>query len=346
MCLSTSKLGIENRVFTLTKNNAPDFVEIDKIVVRRIPSILDIASTPLSISAFPEFNKEATKADIIHFHFPWPLMDLMQAISWHGKPYLVSYHSDIIKQKKLLLFYQPIMRQFLGNAHAITVATSSYMKSSPVLSKLKSKTHILPYGLEESSYPAINVSMIENWKNRIGKRFFLFVGVLRYYKGLHILLDALQGLDYPVAIVGDGPEKDRLSGQAARLGLKNCHFLGRLDDQSVAGLYEACECFVFPSHLRSEAFGMALLEAAMYGKPLISFEIGSGMSEINLDGISGLSVKPNSTSLREAMMKMWSNPELREEFGISARSHFEKNFTSENMGKNLSAIYENILKPH
>jgi len=54
----------------------------------------------------------------------------------------------------------------------------------------------------------------------VGPKFFLFVGVLRYYKGLHILLEAAKGLDYPIVIVGAGPIEGELKEQAARLGLE------------------------------------------------------------------------------------------------------------------------------
>lgn len=101
-------------------------------------------------------------------------------------------------------------------------------------------------------------------------------------------LDAVQGTDYPVVIVGSGPVEAELKAHASRLGLRIVHFLGALPDEDKVALLRLCYAVVFPSHLRSEAFGISLLEGAMYGKPLISSEISTGTSYINVSEVFGV----------------------------------------------------------
>jgi rhamnosyl/mannosyltransferase len=105
-----------------------------------------------------------------------------------------------------------------------------------------------------------------------------------------------------VVIAGDGAEAPALEKQLADAGLKNVRLLGHVSDEDKVCLLRLCRAFVFPSHLRSEAFGMSLVEAAMFGKPMVSCEIGTGTSYINLDGVTGWAVPPEDPDrLRAAM---------------------------------------------
>jgi glycosyltransferase involved in cell wall biosynthesis len=69
--------------------------------------------------------------------------------------------------------------------------------------------------------------------------------VLRYYKGLHILLDAVANTDYPVVIVGAGPIEQELKDHAERLGLKNVMFVGAVDELDKVALLKLC--YAWPS---------------------------------------------------------------------------------------------------
>ena len=60
---------------------------------------------------------------MVHYHFPWPFADLLEMIAGGSKPYIVTYHSDIVRQKLLGKYYRPLMNRFLGGA-ARVVATS------------------------------------------------------------------------------------------------------------------------------------------------------------------------------------------------------------------------------
>ena len=170
---------------------------------------------------------------------------------------------------------------------------------------------------------------------------------MRYYKDLHILLEAAQGTGYPIVIVGAGPLEQELRQQALALGLDYAHFVGRLGEEDKVALLQLCTAILFPSHLRSEAFGISLLEGAMYGKPMISSEIGTGTSYINIDIETGLVVPPSDPlAFREAMRALWENPDRAKAMGICALQRYEQLFTAERMGQEMAKLYREVLQQH
>jgi glycosyltransferase involved in cell wall biosynthesis len=198
--------------------------------------------------------------------------------------------------------------------------------------------------LSEANVVYPDAALVAHWRQRLPVRFFLFVGVLRYYKGLHVLLDALAIDALPMVIVGDGPELVALKAQVARLGLTNVYFLGALDDADKAAVLHLCDAFVFPSHLRSEAYGLSLVEAAMCGKAMISCEIGTGTTFVNQAGETGLAIPSNDPkALAVAMRMLWDAPEKTALFGQQARVRFERLFTVEKMVDGYVQCYRSLL---
>ncbi|MGH8852883.1 MAG: glycosyltransferase family 4 protein [Telluria sp.] len=344
LCVGTTRLGVTNTVLSLSRHKDLAPIEFDGHTVHRVPLNFEIASNACSLAALGALSTMAEQADVVHYHFPWPFMDMAHFVARVKKPTVVSYHSDIVRQKHLLRVYQPLKHRFLKSVDSIVAASPNYLASSTVLARYSDKTRVITYGLDKSTYPAVEPCRLAHWRARVGPKFFLFVGVLRYYKGLHILLEAAKGLDYPIVIVGTGPEEQALKEQAARLGLKHVMFTGAVDEADKAALLTLCYALAFPSHLRSEAFGISLLEGAMYGKPMISCEIGTGTTYINLDGETGLSVPPsNPQALGQAMRTLWDNPELARRMGARAEERYHQLFTSEQMAADYTALYKELV---
>lgn len=336
--------GVETEVLSLTRDREASTIENDGYLTHRAKLDFHIASTGFSVSAFSRFSKLAKQADVIHFHFPWPFMDVVHFATNVKKPTVVSYHSDIIKQRNLLKLYRPLKNKFLASVDWIVAASPNYLETSDVLKKFSGKVSVIPYGLDKVSYPTPTPQKLQYWREKIGPKFFLFVGVLRYYKGLHILVEAAQGLDYPIVIVGAGPIEQELRVHVARLGLRNFHFLGQLSDEDKVVLLTLCYGVLFPSHLRSEAFGISLLEGAMYGKPMISSEIGTGTTFINIADETGLVVPPNDpVALRQAMQHLWEHPQQAAEMGKRAEERYWKHFTAEQMVKSYVELYGELV---
>jgi rhamnosyl/mannosyltransferase len=343
MCVGTSSLGVHNEVLTLTRSGGPEEMVIEGHTVHRAPHNFEIASNAFSWASLGKLARLAEEADLIHYHFPWPFMDMAHFIARVKKPSVVTYHSDIVRQKKLMVFYAPLMHRFLGSVDAIVATSPNYFASSEVLKRYNGKVRSIPIGLDKTTYPVARPELLQQWRERCGERFFLFVGVLRYYKGLHILLDAMAQLDYPVVIVGAGPIEQELKEHARRLGLTHVQFVGAVDEHDKVALLELCYAMVFPSHLRSEAFGISLLEGAMYGKPMISSEIGTGTTYINVDGETGLVVPPDDPqAFRDAMRRLWDNPEMAAAMGRRAEARYWELFTARQMAENYAALYREL----
>jgi rhamnosyl/mannosyltransferase len=345
MCRSGAAHGIDNSVLTLSADPTPAIVELDGHRVHRARLDLQVASTGFSYSVLSRFRELAAEAEVINFHFPWPFMDVVHFLSRVRKPMVVTYHSDIIRQKRLLKLYQPLMHRFLAQADRIVVASPNYLGTSEVLQRYSDKTAVIPYGLDKAGYPQPGADRLDHWRSTVGEGFFLFVGVMRYYKGLHILLEAVQGMDYPVVIVGAGPLEQQLKAQAAALGVEHhVRFVGRVSEEDKVALLQLSRAIVFPSHLRSEAFGISLLEGAMYGKPMISSEIGTGTSYINAAGVTGLVVPPsNPQAFRAAMTRLWENPVEVAEMGARAEARYRELFTADEMGRRWAKLYREVL---
>jgi rhamnosyl/mannosyltransferase len=343
LCVGTGRLGVTNQVLSLSREKNLRPFAFEGHTVHRVPLNFEIASNACSVAAIGELARLAAESDVVHYHFPWPFMDMAHFMARVKKPSLVTYHSDIVRQKHLLRLYQPLKHRFLQSVDTIVATSPNYLASSAVLDRYRDKTRVITYGLDRGTYPRPDPERLAHWRAKAGPRFFLFVGVLRYYKGLHILLDAVAGTEYPVVIVGAGPIEQELKAHAARLGLTNVMFVGALDDLDKVALLELCYAVAFPSHLRSEAFGISLLEGAMFGKPMISSEIGTGTTYINVDGETGLVVPPSDpAAFRQAMRTLWDDPELARAMGARAEARYHQLFTSEQMATGYTELYREL----
>lgn len=165
-------LKIESTILTISTRGNLDNKRVGKHIAFYAACNFKVASTPFSISAINKFKALSKNADIIHYHFPYPFMDLLHFITGIKKPTLVSYHSDIIKQKIALKIYTPLMNKFLNSVNCIVVASPNYVNTSQVLQKYLPKIKIIPYGLDKKSYPIADKNHLKNWQSRLGERFF------------------------------------------------------------------------------------------------------------------------------------------------------------------------------
>lgn len=338
-----SAYNITSDVFTLTPGPTRT-IKLDDQTVYTFHQNLDIASTAISAQALKAFGKIARHYDIIHYHYPWPFGDLLQLTLRQKKPTILTYHSDIIKQKHLLKLYRPLQTYFLKSVDRIIATSPQYAESSNTLKRFQDKVDVIPLGADASLYPPPTTDYIEKWKKKLPGTFFLFVGVLRYYKGLHILLEAIKDTNLDVVIAGSGPEEKQLKNIATSKRIHNAHFLGQISEEDKQALLTLCTAVILPSHLRSEAFGVTLLEGAIYSKPLISCELETGTTFINLNQETGLTAPPeNARALQEAMLQVHNNPSLAQTMGQAARIRYEQNFTIEKISTSYVQQYNALL---
>ena len=343
ICLNTRSEGVESRVLCLSPQSAPAVLAREEADVHRLPSHLEVASCTMSLAAPAAMRRLSRWADVVHYHFPWPFADMLHFGVGVRPPAVLTYHSDIVRQRLLEPVYRPLMNRFLGAMSRIACTSPNYLASSPVLPHFADKVDVVPIGLSPEAYPVVGEEMMQATGAKFGAGFFLYLGVLRYYKSVHALLDAIAGAPFRVVIAGEGPEGPSLRRQAERLRLDNVTFAGRVSDETKVALLRLCRALVFPSAMRSEAFGVTLLEAAMQSRPMISTEQGTGTSYVNLHDTTGLVVPPNDPSaLRHAMQRLHADSSLATKMGKQARHRFDAEFTGERMGQRYARIYRNV----
>lgn len=347
ICLATKAHGVENTIFTLSPDPEPKIIRREEATVVRSRSWAAPASCDLGgPDALSTFRELAAASDVVHYLFPWPFADVLHLAAGSGKPSVLTYISDVVRQRALNAFYAPLMWRTLKSMQAVVSNAPGYARSSPVLSDLRLKDQVrqIPLGINESSYAKDGDDGVFD---RLGiasnSPYFLFIGVLRYYKGLQYLIEAAASLNVPVVVAGSGPMEKSLVSQAKALGLSNIKFAGQVSESEKIALIKSCRALVLPSHLRSEAYGMVLVEAAMFGRPLISCEIGTGTSYINLHDVTGFVVPPERpAALASAMQKLVEDEAMASSFGVAARQRYEDLFSGHAMGRGYASLFQEV----
>ncbi len=317
--------------------------------VHTVPADFERASCPVAVAALPLLRALAERADVVHYHAPWPWADALHLLgAARGRPTVVSYQSDVVRQRVLGALYRPLMHAFLRRADRIVASSPDYVASSPVLARHRERTRVVPIGIADGPPPESLAQRATAWLDRAGGPFLLFLGVLRYYKGLRFLLEAIAGTPMRLVIAGDGPLRAELEAHAQRLGLsRQVLFAGRVEDDDKWALIDACRAVVLPSHLRSEAYGVALVEAASRGRPMLSCAMGTGTSFINRHGETGYTVPAaDSLALKAALEKLWTDHTETERMGAAARLRYLDGLRLEDMVAGLLKVYaEAVTSP-
>ena len=343
--ITSERHGVENRVLTVAQGPGNREIALPENLVIRCKMTLDIASTPMSFDMIGEFKRQLQWADVVHYHFPWPFGEALHLMYGRKKKSVVTYHSDIYKQCLLKILYAPLMHSFLKSVDGIVVTSQNYLETSSDLVRHKKRCTVIPLGLDEASYACPPSGLVKSWQEKVGRDFFFFIGILRYYKGLDVLLEAARDASFKVVIAGTGPLENKLKEQAKQQGLKNVIFAGYVGDADKTALFSLARAVVFPSLFRSEAFGVSLLEGAMFGLPLITTEIGTGTTFVNKKNVTGLVVPPGDAGeLRQAMNTLENDKAICITFGRNARKRYEELFTADKMGEQYFALYTKILK--
>ncbi|OOE95382.1 glycosyltransferase [Salinivibrio sp. IB643] len=341
ICKGSSEQGFQNTILTLGEEDKEFNFEGSRIIV--IKKDFEISSNGFSFKLIRKFRSLTRESDIIHYQYPWPTGDFLSLFA-HKKPSLVSYQSDIVKQKWLKKIYWPLEKHFLSRVDRIIASSPQYASTSKNLIQYKNKVEVIPLAIDESTYSTVDNNKLESWKAKVGQEFFLFVGVLRYYKGLQYLLEAARQNGLPVVVAGDGPERERLESYITANKLTNVKMVGFISEEDKVALHTLSKAFIFPSHLRSEAFGISLVEAQMFGKPIISADINTGSSYVNINGETGITVPPaDSQALANAMRKINNAHDMTTEFGINARHRYEAEFTNKRYAESYIKLYKELI---
>ncbi|MDI6809510.1 MAG: glycosyltransferase [Candidatus Eisenbacteria bacterium] len=339
-----ARLGMEVTVLTTNRSARTTVENMNNVRVVKAGRVATIASAPISLNLFVWMHR--LEADITHLHFPYPIGELAYLLSGHNRKMVITYHSDIVRQKQLLQLYRPFLRRVLARAAAITVSSPNYLQTSRFLRPLAAKCSVVPYGVELDRFaPAEAVlSRAEKIRRHYKGPLVLFVGLLRYYKGLSFLIEAMRQVEAKLLVVGEGPQGKEWQNLTRRLGLdRRVTFLNRVSDDELPAFYHACDVFVLPSTHRSEAWGIVQIEAMACGKPVVSTELGTGTSFVNIDGSTGLVVPPRDpAALADAINRLLVDPKLRHRLGENGRKRVRQEFSLQVMVERILQVYRDV----
>jgi glycosyltransferase involved in cell wall biosynthesis len=310
---------------------------IDEVPVTRLGKLFNLRSAPFCPQMVRKIRE--SNADIIHIHLPNPGAILAYLASGHRGRLVVTYHSDVIRQRVLNRFFDPILRHALNRADAIIVSSPNYIDSSDVLRRFRDKCRVIPFGIPLDPFLRPDHAQVTRLRRLYGPRIVLGVGRLVYYKGFAHLIEAMQSVQGRLVIVGSGPLQSTLEQKAESCGVKErVTFLTNVED--VSPYYHAADVFALPSVARSEAFGIVQLEAMACGKPVVNTNLDSGVPFVSLDGVSGVTVPPaDSAALGQAISSLLDDPLRSIAYGRAGQRRVKQHFSLQEMAGQTLDLY-------
>jgi len=308
-----------------------------------------LASTPISPAMFWQTAQQ--QVDVVHLHFPHPPGEVANWLLHPAKRTVISYHSDVVRQASIMRFYKPLMKRVLKRADAIIVG-SPPMRNSEYLAPHQAKVQLVPYGLPLDRFLAApSTAELARVRSQYTidsspQPTLLFVGRLRYYKGLDVLINALSNIPARVLIVGIGPMLDEWQALAKATNVADkIMWLGEVSDADLPTLYHLADLFVLPATHTSEAFALVQVEAMASSVPVVCTELGTGTSWVNVDGQTGLVVPPRDPqALANAINSLLTDRERRHALGQAARARALAEFTVEKMIDRVYEVYETLVQ--
>lgn len=370
--------GLDVTVLVTGLSPRTTITEMGGVRVVRAGRLAHVASTPLSLSFFLQMRRLRT--DIAHLHFPYPPGELANLLFRPGRRTVITYHSDVIRQQGILRLYRPLLYRVLRQADRIIASSRRYVETSAYLRAVAGKCTVIPYGIDPTPFlqpndrvQAISVRLQTEFEQNPtpadqhviegsnlaashilptsgairhqARPSILFVGRLRYYKGLEYLLEAMRDVEAALWVIGVGPMAAKWQELVRNWGLhERVHFLGEVSDDELPAYYQAADVFVLPASHRSEAFGVVQLEAMAAGKPVVSTELGTGTSFVNQDGVTGFVVSPcDAGALARAVNRLLADPELRQTMGERGRQRVLEYFSVDRMVYDIIDVYKSVL---
>ncbi len=316
--------------------------EVDGVQVTRVGTRATLSAAPISPGLVSRIRRE--QADIVHLHHPNPVAVIAYLMSGHRGKLVITYHSDIVRQKKLGVMFQPFLDRCLAWADAIIATSPDYLATSTVLRAHEQRCTVLPYGIPVDQFAVRDEPAIARLREAYGRRVVITVGRLIYYKGFDVLVRAMKDVDGVLLVVGDGPLRGELEAHSRRLGIDGrVRFLGEIHNRDVAAYYHASDVFALASVARSEAFGIVQLEAMACGLPVVNTSLDSGVPFVSLDGKTGITVAAgDSTALAGALRTLLDDEVRRATLGEAARKRVESEFTSRVMARRMIELYASV----
>src|SRR6476660_9380243 len=256
------------------------------------------------------------RADVIHVHHPHPLADVACLLRAGRTPVVVTQHADSRRS-----FYRPVTGLVPSRAH---LALSSELVG------WESKVEVIPFGIDQTRWETVPPPPPGAAPRAI------FIGRLVAYKGLDILLRALERVpELRLDVVGSGPEGPRLRTLAQALAITDrVRWYGEYPDEDLPRRMADADFLVLPSVTVEEMFGLVVLEAMAAGRPVSTTALPSAVREVNGPGVTGLEVPLRDVpALAQALESLSRDSARRRVMGEAGRRRVAERFTQAAMAE-------------
>lgn len=312
--------------------------------VYRSSSFGMLFSMPISLSFIYWFYRLCGNYDILHFHEPYPMASILFRFLRNKKKIIVTWHSDIVKQKRVKKYIEYFQKSMCKNADVITTTSRNLLINSSVISLFEEKVKVIPLSINIDQYSLHGDILFDDLSK---EQYILYLGRMSYYKGVEILLSAYEKCMTKVKLVvaGDGDaEIVRGVNDAVKNTKKSILFINRyISDDEKKNLLKNCLFFVFPSVMPSEAFGILQLEAMIYSKAVINTALPTGVPYVSVDGLTGITVKPfNIDQLAQAIDDLCFDKKRRDKYAFNAFVRVRDIFNDEIVLRQIKNVYEMV----
>lgn len=319
------------------------------VEVVRAAVLGELLFTPVS----PGFRGALSRAigdfrpDVIHAHVPNPsALWLLTLPAARAIPCVLHWHSDIVAStldRRLAIAYRayrPFERRLLARSSRVIATSPPYLESSAELAPYRERCRVVPLGIDIDRF-AMDAQVAPSWPGS-GTRRVLAVGRLTYYKGFDRLVEAVSRIDASLVIVGGGADEAALRALAREHGCEDrVRIVAQADDSERDAWLASCDVLCQPSLERTEAFGVVLLEAFAFGKPVVASDLeGSGAPWV-VEACGGGLLAPTGdvAALAGRLDELLAAPDRAAAFGAAGRATLRERFTIDAVAAAVDAVY-------
>ena len=340
--------GVDVTVFAYDPSGTAKPRMVDGVKVEPVPALLHFSSQSLAPALITRARRIARERrfDVVHQHWPDPFAHVAATLVPGRPAQVVSWHSDIVRQKLLRPIYRAIAPRVLVRPDALIGATQAHLRSEQMdCFAPPERRHVIPYSIDTSPYEATPQVLQTAHALRMrygGSRLIFALGRHVYYKGFEVLIRAMRNVPAVLLLGGEGPLTPELRRLAIDLAAR-VEFIGAIPEELLPAYYHACDVFCLPSIAQTEAFGLVQAEAMTCGKPLVNTALGNGVNELAPDGLCALAVRPgDQQELATALCRVLSDSELAARLGAAGRNRVRTAFTVDSMTQKMLDLYEMV----
>jgi glycosyltransferase involved in cell wall biosynthesis len=344
-CLSEemSQKGFDAETYSCSETKTYTNIKIlkNKVKIFKQATYFFLKSQPLNI-LFLSLRNKIRKSNIIHHNYPFPTLELVLLLNRRllkRSKFIITWHANVKNSRWGFIekYYDKIISKLLMYCDHIVVTSPALFNNSEILQKFKDKVKVIPLSCKK----IFNLEVTQ--KSYPENRFFklLFVGKIRDYKGIHVAIESIVGLNVTLTIVGEKMIERDLNEMVESLGLKNSvTFINSVSDAQLIELYKSHDLFLFPSVNEAEAFGIVQIEAMSMGMPVINTNLNSGVPFVSVNELTGLTVTPGSVlEFHNAISIIINDKVLYETFSLNCIKR-SKEFSIEAMTNAYLELYK------